>query len=550
MRANALPALFSKLLGTSSVAALRLARGVPMITTLAIAIAGCDRQRSQIPDAAPPAVALADAEPAVAAFIEQQHTALQNTPGNADAWTDYAMALHAHGFLNEAIAAYDEAAKRGKADFRGVYLAALAAESLGAADAATRLQQARELRSDYLPLQLREAEKLLAVDPAAAGELLAKIDAPAQDQPMVDQMLGEAALAEGKAREAIAFLERARNAGLRDRRLWSALARAYRLTNRENEAATAAAHARTGPPETSIADPLLAEVQSQNKSVTAMIERSEQFRVAGRLQEALTLMNEATRFSPENAALHAARARLLATMGVFDEALTAIDRALQLSALLPDGQLLRAQILISLDRLDDAAEAAAVALPHSPQDSQWRALREEIALRRADHRLQNRDLPSAALVLEDLLRAEADSPQAAIRLAQIRNAQEDAAAAIETLDNAWQANPENVLLRTALAWQLATNPVDGIRDGARAVALVEPMVGPAKQVGADTLEALAAAYAESGSFAEALEVIATLERAFAAEPPTSAIAARLRLFRKTYESGRPFRDTPATAPNP
>lgn len=94
-------------------------------------------------------------------------------------------------------------------------------------------------------------------------------------------------------------------------------------------------------------------------------------------------------------------------------------------------------------------------------------------------------------------------------------------------------------VQIAFAWELATNASDAVRDGARAVSLVEEVVA----VGArdpDTLDTLAAAYAEVQRFDDALKVAteaADVARKSGREELAQAIESRAAL----YGDKKPFR---------
>jgi tetratricopeptide (TPR) repeat protein len=90
------------------------------------------------------------------------------------------------------------------------------------------------------------------------------------------------------------------------------------------------------------------------------------------------------------------------------------------------------------------------------------------------------------------------------------------------------------------AWLLATYPDPEVRDGTKAVDLATKAVEETGRANADFLDTLAAAYAESGDFAEAVRV---QQEAIALLPAADAdriadFTSRLRLF----ESDTPFRD--------
>jgi len=113
------------------------------------------------------------------------------------------------------------------------------------------------------------------------------------------------------------------------------------------------------------------------------------------------------------------------------------------------------------------------------------------------------------------------------------------------------AEPRHVQTLNNLAWLLATCPEDGVRDGAQAVPMAERACDAAGQRRPDLLDTLAAAHAEAGDFAKAVEII---DEAIAeAEARGGAWRALLRdfLHRKArYSSDMPFRETrPATRPS-
>ena len=90
-----------------------------------------------------------------------------------------------------------------------------------------------------------------------------------------------------------------------------------------------------------------------------------------------------------------------------------------------------------------------------------------------------------------------------------------------------------------LAWLLATCPNDKLRNGARAVELAEGAASLSGGRKPEILDALAAAKAETGRFAEAL---ATARRALelAIEQNHRALAGALRAQIAQYQAGKPF----------
>lgn len=88
------------------------------------------------------------------------------------------------------------------------------------------------------------------------------------------------------------------------------------------------------------------------------------------------------------------------------------------------------------------------------------------------------------------------------------------------------------------AWFLATSPEPSTRDGQKAIRLATRAADLTEQKDAAILDTLAAAFAESGNFAEAIR---WQTAAIAASNENPGIKARLDLYRR----GLPFRDLPA-----
>jgi protein O-mannosyl-transferase len=101
------------------------------------------------------------------------------------------------------------------------------------------------------------------------------------------------------------------------------------------------------------------------------------------------------------------------------------------------------------------------------------------------------------------------------------------------LAEAIRLRPDSALFLSQMAWALATCPEVSVRNGAKAVILAQEAVRLTGGNDAKFLDILAAAYAESGRFAEA---VATIERALAKASDqngslnTNAIRARLKLY--------------------
>jgi tetratricopeptide (TPR) repeat protein len=117
--------------------------------------------------------------------------------------------------------------------------------------------------------------------------------------------------------------------------------------------------------------------------------------------------------------------------------------------------------------------------------------------------------------------------------------------AIDQWQDVLAIQPENGNAASNLAWVFATCPEDSIRDGARAVELGEKALRISGGKIAMIYKVLAAAYAENGRFADAIQ---TAQRGaeLATNQGNPPLAAELESSIALYQSGRPLRDPSIT----
>ena len=117
--------------------------------------------------------------------------------------------------------------------------------------------------------------------------------------------------------------------------------------------------------------------------------------------------------------------------------------------------------------------------------------------------------------------------------------------AVDQWHEALAAQPENGNAASNLAWVFATCPEDSIRDGTRAVELGERALRISAGKIPMIYKVLAAAYAETGRFADAVE---TAQRGadLATNQGNPVLAAELQSNIALYQSGRPLRDPTIT----
>jgi cytochrome c-type biogenesis protein CcmH/NrfG len=104
-----------------------------------------------------------------------------------------------------------------------------------------------------------------------------------------------------------------------------------------------------------------------------------------------------------------------------------------------------------------------------------------------------------------------------------------------------RVNPDRLEMCNNLAWILATHPDEHVRNGIEALALAERACRLSSNKIPAYLDTLAAAYAETGRYEEAVR---TVEQAMSPAQASgqSKLAETLRSRRDLYQAGRPFRE--------
>ena len=92
-----------------------------------------------------------------------------------------------------------------------------------------------------------------------------------------------------------------------------------------------------------------------------------------------------------------------------------------------------------------------------------------------------------------------------------------------------------------VAWVLSTSPEPSVRNGKEAIRLAERALELSNQKAPETLDTLAAAYAEAGRFADAIETIGKAQ-ALAAEQHKSELAAAIKTRAGLYAAKSAFRE--------
>jgi Flp pilus assembly protein TadD len=254
----------------------------------------------------------------------------------------------------------------------------------------------------------------------------------------------------------------------------------------------------------------------------------------GKLEEAIQHLREAIRLDADWAGAHNNLGAVLGQLGQFDEAMNHLRTAIRLTPRDAGAHCNLADALALVGRLDEAIGQYQEALRLKPDDPETRrnlgvALARQGRLKEAIAQLQ-----TAVEANPKLVSAQSHLASALLRCGRPAEATAHYQTAIEV-------QPSNPSLLNNLAWVLATCPLASVRDGPRAVELAGQAERLSGGSNSSILETLAAAYAETGRFPEAIK---TAQRALelATAQTNSADVKPLRAQIGLYGAGFPFRD--------
>jgi tetratricopeptide (TPR) repeat protein len=220
----------------------------------------------------------------------------------------------------------------------------------------------------------------------------------------------------------------------------------------------------------------------------------------GKTDEAVVHFQRAVEIQPDYAKAHYDLANVLFDQGHLDEAVGHYQKALETDSDFVEARFNLGNALLNLGRLDEAVAAYKKVLDLKPGY------------------VGARNNLGAALMQAGRTKEAMDEYQMAL-----------------------QTQPENVDALNNLAWALATCPQASLRDGANAVALAQKAVRLSGGENPLMLRTLAAAYAETGQYSEAVETARHALR-LAVAAGGVALAGSLQNEIEIYDADTPVRD--------
>ena len=400
-----------------------------------------------------------------------------------------------------------------------------------AAQAAAAFERALALAPGDVPTLVWLADlRLAGGQPGAARQHLTKAQSLAAGEPAVLYGLGRVALDAQDYKQAVAYLEDALKLAPGASRLRYPLALAYRgLGDRARAESELRQRGETDLPP---ADALMAEVAGLLQNSAAFETRGAQAMADRQWPEAVANLRKAAELSPSDAFTRLNLGTSLYMTGDHAGALDSFRAAVQLSPKLAKAHF-AIGVLMEVDGKD--AEAIAAFTQAVASDAGYNEARLGLA-----NALRRTGRPADALAhYEAILRADPGQSRAhfghAIALVRLRRWAE----ARDRLEAGAKAFPEQPGFAHALARVLAASPQDGLRDGRRALAIMEDLSKTQPQT-LPMAETTAMALAELGRFVEALEWQRSAI-ASATQGERGDLASKLAINLRLYQNRQPCR---------
>ena len=289
----------------------------------------------------------------------------------------------------------------------------------------------------------------------------------------------------------------------------------------------------------------------------------------GKNDEAMKSFDRTIELEPKSAMTYTHRARIYAVKDEIDKATAELDKALELDPKLVTAFVLRARLHQQKGEKDAAMEDVTEALRLVPGDTQALQLR---ALLLAG----SGKLSDAIDDLQQLRRTEPNNVELLMQLGLFYGADKQPRKAIDVFSSILKKDPDNLLaLRNRgdawlgigklsdaiadyesalklegkdsgvlnnLAWLLATSPEDKLRDGKRAIELAKEAARVTEFKQAHILSTLAASYAETGDFENAMTWSKKAVEIAETTDGNQEIRDQLKAELASYEAKKPWRE--------
>lgn len=251
-----------------------------------------------------------------------------------------------------------------------------------------------------------------------------------------------------------------------------------------------------------------------------------------RFDEALQAFDAAGRLKLDSAALHVNRGNALQQLGRSDEAIMAYTRAIELDPADARAFDNRSSVLVEKGQLEAALADADQAIAVDPDYPEAYNNRGVIRRLQSDFEAAVADYSQAIKLHRWYAEAYANRGYAFKRLQRFAEALRDYRLAIKL-------DPDFLGAQNDLAWLLATCSDASLRNAEEALQLAQHVARQSNHQNADYLDTLAAAYAASGHFTEAVKWQSAAIKLLPADQRPAAQARK-----KLFQSQQPFHEPP------
>jgi tetratricopeptide (TPR) repeat protein len=257
----------------------------------------------------------------------------------------------------------------------------------------------------------------------------------------------------------------------------------------------------------------------------------------GKVVEAIGHFQRAVDLDPNYAKAHSNLGAALTKLGRFNEAIEHCRKAVELQPGFAEAQNHLGNALWVGGHLDEAADHYRTALQLDPE---YAAAKSNLG----NVYCQKGRIEDAIACYEASLRMDPRYVDAHLNLGAVFILNGKPNEALAQWREAVRLNPRDIETINAMAWLLATGTESSVRNGKEALILAEQAAALSGRRNCAILDTLAAAYAEAGRFAEAVQ---TAEKAaqWAVAAGDQMLAEKIRIRLGLYRDGKPYRQPPS-----
>lgn len=252
-------------------------------------------------------------------------------------------------------------------------------------------------------------------------------------------------------------------------------------------------------------------------------------------------LNKALELQPMDVAALLMRARYYYTQKDVDKAKADVDAALKIRPGMVQGILMQTELAVEKGNFEEALENMRLMASADPMNPLWKLQIAQILS--ADKRPRGAIEVASELIKEDAANTGALRIRGDAYLSIGKHAE-----AVADLEAALKTDPKNSGVLNNLAWVLSTSPDDNVRNGKRAIELATQACEVTEYKRPHIISTLAAAYAESGDFENAIKwSTKAVEESTAGDPkPDAEVTEQLKKELEGYKAKKPFRERQET----